>query len=77
MPDHQDKFRTFSQLHQGPGAFVIPNPWDAGSAKLLTSLGFQALATTSAGFAFSKGLRDSAAALGRDDTLANAAPGRC
>lgn len=73
MPDHQEKFRTFSQLHQGPGAFVIPNPWDAGSAKLLTSLGFQALATTSAGFAFSKGLRDSAAALGRDETLANAA----
>lgn len=73
MPDQQEKFHQFRELHRGPGAFVIPNPWDAGSAKLLTSLGFQALATTSAGYAFSKGRRDSSAALGRDEMLANAA----
>ena len=41
-----------------PGAFVIPNPWDAGSARILAGLGFEALATTSAGFAFSLGRRD-------------------
>lgn len=73
MPDQQEKFRQFRELHRGPGAFVIPNPWDAGSAKMLASLGFQALATTSAGYAFSKGRRDSSAALGRDEMLANAA----
>lgn len=63
---------AFLALHARPGAFVIPNPWDAGSARLLAALGFEALATTSAGFAFSSGRRDSAAALGRDDVLANA-----
>lgn len=63
---------AFLALHARPGAFVIPNPWDAGSARLLAALGFEALATTSAGFAFSRGRRDSAAALGRDDVLANA-----
>ena len=50
----------------------MPNPWDAGSAKLLESLGFEALATTSAGYAFSMGRPDGAAAIGRDETLANA-----
>jgi 2-methylisocitrate lyase-like PEP mutase family enzyme len=53
-----DKGKTFRALHEAAGAFVIPNPWDIGTAKLLTSLGFKALATTSAGFAFSRGLRD-------------------
>lgn len=48
----------FRMLHEGPGAFVIPNPWDIGTAKLLASLGFKALATTSAGYAFSRGLPD-------------------
>ena len=42
-------------LHASPGIFVIPNPWDAGSAKILASLGFKALATTSAGLSFSLG----------------------
>jgi 2-methylisocitrate lyase-like PEP mutase family enzyme len=55
-----DKGKTFRALHQAPGAFVIPNPWDIGTAKLLTVLGFKALATTSAGFAFSRGLPDGA-----------------
>ncbi|WP_159999821.1 oxaloacetate decarboxylase [Roseomonas sp. 18066] len=62
-----DRFRA---LHAAPGAFVIPNPWDAGSARLLAGLGFQALATTSAGLAFGLGRRDGAA--GRAETLANA-----
>jgi 2-methylisocitrate lyase-like PEP mutase family enzyme len=45
-------------LHRGPGVFVIPNPWDAGSARILAGCGFAALATSSAGFAFSLGRRD-------------------
>ena len=62
----------FAALHSRPEAFVIPNPWDAGSARLLSALGFEALATTSAGFAFSKGMKDSAAALTREGVLSNA-----
>src|SRR5262245_10738060 len=60
----------FKALHERPGIFAIPNPWDAGSAKLLASLGFEALATTSAGFAFSLGRPDGAAS--RDETLEHA-----
>lgn len=52
-----DKRRQFHQLHRS-GCFVIPNPWDAGSARYLQSLGFKALATTSSGFAWSQGLPD-------------------
>ncbi|MGL5852526.1 MAG: isocitrate lyase/PEP mutase family protein, partial [Phycicoccus sp.] len=48
----------FRELHQGPDPFVMPNPWDAGSARLLASAGFEALATTSAGFAWSLGRHD-------------------
>jgi 2-methylisocitrate lyase-like PEP mutase family enzyme len=69
----QDRHRRFVELHAGPGAFVMPNPWDAGSARLLASLGFEALATTSAGLAFATGVRDGTGALGRDEILANAA----
>ncbi|CAH0297920.1 isocitrate lyase/PEP mutase family protein [Pseudomonas brassicacearum] len=61
--------QAFKALHEREGAFVIPNPWDAGSAKMLASLGFEALATTSAGHAFSLGRPDGA--LGLEDTLAN------
>jgi 2-methylisocitrate lyase-like PEP mutase family enzyme len=53
----------------GPGAFIIPNPWDGGSARILAGLGFQALATTSAGFAFSLGRRDGMVT--RDEVLAH------
>lgn len=53
-----DKGAIFRKLHEAQGAFVIPNPWDVGTAKLLASFGFKALATTSAGFAFSHGLPD-------------------
>lgn len=49
---------TFRALHKAEGAFIIPNPWDIGTAKLLAALGFKALATTSAGYAFSRGLPD-------------------
>jgi len=56
MAARQDS--AFRKLHGGPEAFIIPNPWDIGTAKLLASLGFKALATTSAGFAFSRGLPD-------------------
>lgn len=73
MVSQTEKFQRFMRLHEGPGAFVIPNPWDAGSARILASLGFEALATTSAGFAFSKGKRDSFDCLDRDEILANAA----
>lgn len=59
-------------MHQAPGAFVIPNAWDAGSARVLEALGFQALATTSAGYAFSAGKRDSTGGLTRSELLTNA-----
>ena len=62
----------FKQLHERPGLFVIPNPWDVGSAKLLARLGFEALATTSAGFAFSAGKPDGEGAVDRGETLGNA-----
>ena len=61
--------QTFRMLHQA-GCFVVPNPWDVGSARYLQHLGFTALATTSAGFAFSQGLPDSETALSRDRNLA-------
>src|SRR3954465_9877465 len=53
-----DKATRFRALHQGPGAFVIPNPWDAGSARMLAGLGFQALATSSGASAGVLGRRD-------------------
>lgn len=56
MPTQAEKVREFRRLHEADGIFVIPNPWDVGSAKMLESLGFKALATTSAGHAFSMGV---------------------
>ncbi|MCD2174788.1 isocitrate lyase/PEP mutase family protein [Rhizobium sp. C4] len=73
MQDQQSRFERFKSLHARDRAFVIPNPWDAGSAIILASLGFEALATTSAGYAFSVGKRDSFAGLSREEVLANAA----
>jgi 2-methylisocitrate lyase-like PEP mutase family enzyme len=58
----REKGERFRALHEGP-AFLIPNPWDAGSAKVLESLGFAALATTSSGFAFTLGRPDGATTL--------------
>ena len=62
---------AFRALHARRGLFVIPNPWDAGSARLLASLGFEALATTSAGLAFALGRPDGQGALTREETLDN------
>jgi 2-methylisocitrate lyase-like PEP mutase family enzyme len=68
MPTVTDKRRTFHDLHKS-GCFVIPNPWDIGSARYLQHLGFKALATTSVGFAFWQAHPDHA--ISRDMTLAN------
>ena len=65
-----DKATRFRALHQGPAAFVIPNPWDAGSARILASLGFQALATSSGASAGILGRRDGKVT--RDEALAHA-----
>ena len=70
MVDQKTKAAAFRALHARSGAFIIPNPWDAGTAKILAHLGFEALATTSAGLAFALGRPDGAAS--RDETLANA-----
>ncbi|MFG2407096.1 oxaloacetate decarboxylase [Streptomyces brevispora] len=63
---------AFRELHDGPEPFVIPNPWNAGTARILAGLGFPALATTSAGLAVSLGLPDGANLLDRATVLANA-----
>jgi len=67
-----EKAKRFQALHARAGAFVIPNPWDAGTARILTKLGFEALTTTSAGLAFVLGRRDGDGSVTRDDALANA-----
>jgi len=67
-----EKAERFRVLHARPGAFVIPNPWDAGTARMLTALGFEALTTTSAGLAFTLGRPDGAGVVTREEALANA-----
>jgi 2-methylisocitrate lyase-like PEP mutase family enzyme len=67
MQTQAQKATAFRALHERDGAFIIPNPWDIGTARLLAHLGFEALATTSAGYAFSIGRRDYA--VGRDEML--------
>ncbi|GEM46858.1 isocitrate lyase/PEP mutase family protein [Deinococcus cellulosilyticus] len=69
--DQHSKAQVFKALHEKDGTFVIPNPWDAGTARLLTSLGFPALATTSAGLAWSLGMPDGAGAFSRDQAIEN------
>jgi 2-methylisocitrate lyase-like PEP mutase family enzyme len=66
------KGRQFRELHHGPGAFILPNPWDAGTARMLAAVGFPALATTSAGFAFSLGRRDGEGLVSRDEVMVHA-----
>jgi 2-methylisocitrate lyase-like PEP mutase family enzyme len=68
--NQSDKASRFRALHQGPGAFVIPNPWDAGSARILAGLGFRALATSSGASAGILGRRDGKVT--RDEALAHA-----
>jgi 2-methylisocitrate lyase-like PEP mutase family enzyme len=70
MASQAEKGRAFRALHDRDRAFIIPNPWDVGTARLLQSLGFEALATTSAGFAFSIGKPDGA--VDRETMLAHA-----
>src|SRR4029079_3289670 len=62
MTEAMARREAFRELH-GSGCFVIPNPWDAGSARFLASLGFKALATTSSGFAWSLGRKDNSVTL--------------
>lgn len=63
-----DRYQTFKTLHES-GCFVIPNPWDVGSARVLEQLGFPALATTSSGFAWSQGRPDNHISI--EDALAH------
>src|SRR5258708_6210854 len=67
MRTQAERAAAFRALHERDGAFIIPNPWDRGTARLLAHLGFEALATTSAGYAFSVGQRDYS--VGRDEML--------
>lgn len=69
MPTQAEKAIAFRALHARAAAFIIPNPWDPGTARLLQQEGFEALATTSAGYAFSVGRRDNR--IGRDEMLAH------
>ena len=69
MQTQAEKGRAFRALHERDSAFIIPNPWDVGTARLLAQLGFEALATTSAGYAFSVGQRDNT--IGRDEMMAH------
>ena len=72
MTTRSDKVRRFRELHRA-GCFAIPNPWDVGGARMMTALGFEALATTSSGYAFSKGKTDMTLDVGRDEALGHAA----
>ncbi len=71
MKTQLQKAQAFRALHERERAFIIPNPWDVGTARILEKLGFEALATTSAGFAFSSGVQDNR--VGRDAMLAHVA----
>jgi 2-methylisocitrate lyase-like PEP mutase family enzyme len=71
MLTQSEKGRTFRALHEREQCFLIPNPWDLGSARILAHMGFEALATSSAGFAFSQGKRDYR--VGREAVLAHIA----
>jgi 2-methylisocitrate lyase-like PEP mutase family enzyme len=72
LSTQSDKATRFLALHQASEPFVIANPWDAGSARILAGLGFPALSTTSAGLAFALGRTDGTASVNRAEALANA-----
>lgn len=72
MTTTADKVAQFRKLHEGPGAFVMPNPWDAGSAKVLEGLGYQALASSSGALAFTHGKTDGANLVTREQAIAHA-----
>jgi 2-methylisocitrate lyase-like PEP mutase family enzyme len=71
MNNQRENAKTFRALHERDAAFIIPNPWDVGTARLLAQLGFEALATTSAGYAFSVGRLDNS--ISRDEMMAHVA----
>jgi 2-methylisocitrate lyase-like PEP mutase family enzyme len=71
MRTQAERARAFRALHERPGIFIMPNPWDAGTAKLFASLGFEALATTSLGLANALGRVDGTLAVSRDEVIAN------
>lgn len=71
MRTQAERARMFRALHERPGIFVMPNPWDAGTAKLFASLGFEALATTSLGLANALGRVDGALAISREELIGN------
>jgi 2-methylisocitrate lyase-like PEP mutase family enzyme len=71
MRTQAERARSFRALHERSGIFIMPNPWDAGTAKLFASLGFEALATTSLGLASSLGRIDGTRAIGREELIAN------
>src|SRR6267378_71859 len=71
MPTQAEKGRTFRELHVRPGLLLLPNPWDAGTAKLLQSLGFEALATTSLGMSNVLGRVDGEGSVSRAELLEN------
>src|SRR5437868_11077140 len=71
MLTQAEKGKVFRALHERNAAFIIPNPWDIGTARLLAHLGFEALATTSMGYAFSLGIRDGS--LTREQAIAHVA----
>jgi 2-methylisocitrate lyase-like PEP mutase family enzyme len=73
MSTQAQKAATFRALHEREGVFIIPNPWDAGTARLLTALGFEALATTSLGLANTLGRADGTGAVSRQEVLDNCA----
>src|SRR5215213_8195114 len=71
MRTQMEKAEAFRALHERDGAFIIPNPWDAGTAKLLASMGFEALATTSLGLANTLGRVDGTNTVSREEVLGN------
>jgi len=71
MRTQAERARSFRALHERQGIFIMPNPWDAGTAKLFASLGFEALATTSLGFASSRGRVDGTLSITREELIAN------
>ena len=71
MRTQAEKARAFRALHERPGLFIMPNPWDAGTAKLFASLGFEALATTSLGMASMLGKLDGTLSVKREELIEN------
>ena len=71
MRTQTEKAQSFRALHERPGIFIMPNPWDAGTAKLFASLGFEALATTSLGFASARGRVDGTLSISREELIDN------